>query len=266
MDTTCHSVSQSSVVLTKRFSSWQKNHALYTGFEPVIAPFGRRFTAKLPEGYRRLDEGSTTQTQAHIHLYTAPKLPKEVNRRLEPKPSARVVELPIKVELISKHYKCFVITVILWKHIYWVGSQLLPIYMIAISWAYCKSPRCQQWDSNPLNTNFWHMARSTGREPDGLTTTLRLAGEPNTSLVYSAYKIEQKEHCRLVLCFTRIQGVLKGATRASPRNRLTLLFYLWRAPSDLNRDTPHDATNSFQDYFLANQDQTPICFSTRPEK
>ena len=69
------------------------------------------------------------------------------NRHLEPWPSARVVELPIKVELISKHYKCFVITVILWKH----------------------------------------MARSTGREPDGLTTTLRLAGEPNTSLVYSAY-------------------------------------------------------------------------------
>lgn len=95
------------------------------------------------------------------------------------------------------------------------------------------------------------MARSTGREPDGLTTTLRLAGEPNTSLVYSAYKIEQREHCRLVLCFTRIQGVLKGATRTSPRNRLTLLFYLWRAPSDLNRDTPYDATNSFQDYFLS---------------
>lgn len=124
---------------------------------------GRYFPTKLPEGYRRqrrhleypcaqrsiyshisyfqhLDEGSTTQIQAHIHLYTAPKLPKEVNRRLEPKPSARVVELPIKVELISKHYKCLVITVILWKHIYWVGSQLLPIYTIAISWAYCKSP------------------------------------------------------------------------------------------------------------------------------
>lgn len=165
LDTTCHSASQSSVVLTKRFSSWQKNHALYTGFEPVIAPFGRRFTAKLPEGYRRLDEGSTTQTQAHIHLYTAPKLPKEVNRRLEPKPSARVMELPIKVELISKHYKCFVITVILWKHIYWVGSQLLPIYMIAISWAYCKSPRCQRWDSNPLNTSLWHMARAQGNDP-----------------------------------------------------------------------------------------------------
>lgn len=95
------------------------------------------------------------------------------------------------------------------------------------------------------------MARSTGREPDSFTTTLRLAGEPNTSLVYSAYKIEQREHYRLVLCFTRIQGVLKGATRASPRNRLTLLFYLWRAPSDLNRDTPYDATNSFQDYFLS---------------
>lgn len=106
---------------------------------------------------------------------------------MEPKPSARVVELPIKVELISKHYKCFVITVILWKHIYWVGSQLLPIYTIAISWAYCKSPRCQRWDSNPLNTNLWHMARSSRHDLHSLTTTLRLAGEPNTSLVYSAY-------------------------------------------------------------------------------
>lgn len=85
---------------------------------------------------------------------------KKQNRHSEPWPSARIVELPIKVELISKHYKCFVITVILWKHIYWVGSQLLPIYMIAISWASCKSPRCQRWDSNPLNTNLWHMARA----------------------------------------------------------------------------------------------------------
>ena len=79
-------------------------------------------------------------------IYRAKTSKRSKNRHLEPWPSARVMELPIKVELISKHYKCFVITVILWKH----------------------------------------MARSTGREPDGLTTTLRLAGEPNTSLVYSA--------------------------------------------------------------------------------
>ena len=159
----------------------------YIGFEPISSADAVSQCSSIELLRDKcLDEGSTTQTQAHIHLYTAPKLPKEVNRRLEPKPSARVVELPIKVELISKHYKCLVITVILWKHIYWVGSQLLPIYTIAISWAYCKSPRYQRRDSNPLNTNLWHMARSTGHEPDGLTTTLRLAGEPNTSLVYSA--------------------------------------------------------------------------------
>ena len=49
----------------------------YTGFEPVITPFERYFTTKLLED-KRLDEGSTTQTWAHIHLYTAPKLLKEV--------------------------------------------------------------------------------------------------------------------------------------------------------------------------------------------
>lgn len=95
------------------------------------------------------------------------------------------------------------------------------------------------------------MARSNENDSYSLTTTHYLAGRLQTFWIYSAYKIEQREHCRLVLCFTRIQGVLKGATRASPRNRLTLLFYLWRAPSDLNRDTPYDATNSFQDYFLS---------------
>ena len=36
------------------------------------------------------------------------------------------MELPIKVELISKHYKCFVITVILWKHMARAESIDLP--------------------------------------------------------------------------------------------------------------------------------------------
>ena len=40
------------IVMVKRFSSWWKNHALYTGLEPVIAAIvGRCFTAKLLEGY-----------------------------------------------------------------------------------------------------------------------------------------------------------------------------------------------------------------------
>ena len=106
---------------------------------------------------------------------------------MEPWPSARVMVPSRWIEHLFSGYKSEVIAIILRRHIYWVGSQLLPIYTIAIFWAYCKSPQCQRWDSNPLNTNLWHMARSTGREPDGLTTTLRLAGEPNTSLVYSAY-------------------------------------------------------------------------------
>ena len=84
---------------------------------------------------------------AHIHLYTAPKLLKEVNRRLEPWPSARVVVPSRWIEHLFSGYKSEVIAIILRRH----------------------------------------MARSTGREPDGLMTTLRLAGEPNTSLVYSAY-------------------------------------------------------------------------------
>lgn len=113
---------------------------------------GRYFPTKLSEGYRRLDEGSTTQTQAHIHLYTAPKLPRKVNRRLEPKPSARIVELPIKVELISKHYKCFVITVILWKH----------------------------------------MARSNENDSYSLTTTHYLAGRLQTFWIYSAYMADSR--------------------------------------------------------------------------
>lgn len=165
----------------------------YIGFEPIPSADAVSQCSSIELLRDKcLDEGSTTQTQAHIYLYTAPKLLEEVNRRSEPWPSARIVELPIKVELISKHYKCFVITVILWKHIYWVGSQLLPIYTIAISWAYCKSPRYQRWDSNPLNTNLWHMARSIGNDPNSLTTTLRLAGEPNTSLVYSAQMADSR--------------------------------------------------------------------------
>lgn len=96
------------------------------------------------------------------------------------------MELPIRIGLIFKHYKCFVITIIRRKH----------------------------------------MARSNENDSYSLTTTHYLAGRLQTFWIYSAYKIEQREHCRQVLCFTRIQGVLKGATRASPRNRLTLLFYM----------------------------------------
>lgn len=68
------------------------------------------------------------------------------------------------IEHLSSGYKSEVIAIILRRHIYWVGSQLLPIYTIAISWAYCKSPRCQRWDSNPLNTNLWHMARAESND------------------------------------------------------------------------------------------------------
>lgn len=97
---------------------------------------------------RRLDEGSTTQTWAHIHLYTAPRLQYRSEIVIsEPWPSARVVVPSRWIEHLFSGYKSEVIAIILRRH----------------------------------------MARSTGREPDGLTTTLRLAGEPNTSLVYSAY-------------------------------------------------------------------------------
>lgn len=80
-------------------------------------------------------------------IYRAKTSKRSKNRHLEPWPSARVVVPSRWIEHLSSGYKSEVIAIILRRH----------------------------------------MARSTGREPDGLTTTLRLAGEPNTSLVYSAY-------------------------------------------------------------------------------
>ena len=75
---------------------------------------------------RRLDKGSTTQTWAHLQGYTAPKLLKEVNRRLEPWPSTRVMVPSRWIEHLSSGYKSEVIAIILRRHIYWAGSQLLP--------------------------------------------------------------------------------------------------------------------------------------------
>ena len=80
-------------------------------------------------------------------IYRAKTSKRSKNRHLEPWPSARVVVPSRWIEHLFSGYKSEVIAIILRRH----------------------------------------MARSTGREPDGLTTTLRLAGEPNTSLVYSAY-------------------------------------------------------------------------------
>lgn len=79
---------------------------------------GSCFPDKLLEGYRRLDEGSTTQTWAHIHLYTAPRLQYRSEIVIsEPWPSARLMELPVRIERTSEHYKCPVLTFVLWEHI-----------------------------------------------------------------------------------------------------------------------------------------------------
>lgn len=89
---------------------------------------GSCFPDKLLEGYRRLDEGSTTQTWAHIHLYTAPRLQYRSEIVIsEPWPSARLMELPVRIERTSEHYKCPVLTFVLWEHIlYGRGPRFRP--------------------------------------------------------------------------------------------------------------------------------------------
>lgn len=45
----------------------------------------------------------------------------------EPWPSARIMELPVRIERTSKHYKCLVLTFVLWEHtLYGRGPRFRP--------------------------------------------------------------------------------------------------------------------------------------------
>lgn len=59
-------------------------------------------------------------------IYRAKTSKRSKNRHLEPWPSARVVVPSRWIEHLSSGYKSEVIAIILRRHIYWVGSQLLP--------------------------------------------------------------------------------------------------------------------------------------------
>ena len=76
---------------------------------------------------RRLDEGSTTQTWGpYSFIYRAKTSKRSKNCHLEPWPSARIMEPSRWIEHLFSGYKSEVIAIILRRHIYWVGSQLLP--------------------------------------------------------------------------------------------------------------------------------------------
>ena len=101
------------------------------------------------------------------------------------------MELPIKVELISKHYKCFVITVILWKHMARAESNDLP-------WTFIQ-PRF----SKPvpyLSAIPAYLADSRPFEGHRLSPTHRFQVGSRTLRVYCPFKTSTFIFIKLTFC------------------------------------------------------------------